>query len=223
MMQLADACAVIQVHNPDRILTIGGDCGVEIAPVSFLNQKYLQKLTVIWLDAHGDLNTPDSSPSTHFHGMPLRTLLGEGDADIVKQAFSTLHPLQVMLVGVRELDGPESNFINQNGLPCVSAQSINEGNFSKLFSVMEDIGFGKIYIHLDLDVIDPGDFPYVTCPTPGGIHAVRLVELLTSLNRNFDVVGCSILEFLPTGADNTAALEIVKLLDKADLLPFPSA
>lgn len=215
--QLLDACKVIQAHSPERILTIGGDCGVEIAPVSFLNKKYAQALNIIWLDAHGDLNTPGSSSSAHFHGMPLRVLLGEGDADIVNQAFSTLRPEQVFLIGAREFDSPEKGFIQQKELPVFSAKAINDGDFDRLFSMLSKTSSDKLYIHLDLDVIEPEEFPHVACPTPCGIHIDRLKDLLVSLRSNFDIVGCSVLEFLPSGSKNLAALEVIKLLDNISL------
>ncbi|MBI4784030.1 MAG: arginase family protein [Oscillatoriophycideae cyanobacterium NC_groundwater_1537_Pr4_S-0.65um_50_18] len=215
--QFSDACKAIEAHNPERILTIGGDCGVEIAPISFLNKRYDQTLTVIWLDAHGDLNTPDSSPSTHFHGMPLRVLLGEGDVNIVNRAFSTLCPEQVILAGAREFDPPERNFIQQKELSVFPAKAINDGNFDNLFSALNKADSDKLYIHFDLDVIEPEEFPHVACPTPGGIHIDRLTDLLVVLRSNFDIVGCSVLEFLPTGSKNLATLELVKLLDRVNL------
>ena len=67
----------IAAAQPKTIQTIGGDCGLEIVPVSYLNQKY-PNLGVIWFDAHADINRPCDSASCNFHGMPLRTLLGEG-------------------------------------------------------------------------------------------------------------------------------------------------
>ena len=79
LRQLDYARSLLLEENPSRILTVGGDCGVEVAPISFLNHRYDQSITVIWLDAHGDLNTPMLSPSGHFHGMPLRVLMGDGD------------------------------------------------------------------------------------------------------------------------------------------------
>ncbi len=215
--QLLDACRVIQTHNPNRILTIGGDCGVEIAPVSFLNKKYSQALTVIWLDAHGDLNTPSSSPSSHFHGMPLRALLGEGDEDILNYAFSRLSPEQIFLVGAREFDLAEKTFIQQEKISIFSAESINCGDFNRLFSVLDKTGSDKLYIHLDLDVIEPEEFPHVACPTPGGIHTDRLRDLLVGLKNNFDIVGFSVLEFLPNESKRLAALEVVKFLDSLNL------
>jgi arginase len=220
--QLLDTCRAIQAHNPDRILTIGGDCGVEIAPVSFLNRKYDQALTVIWLDAHGDLNTPSSSPSAHFHGMPLRTLLGEGDTGIVDRAFSILRPEQVFLVGTREFDSPETDFIQEKDLSVFPANEINDRSFDRLVSALGKASADKLYIHLDLDVIEPEEFPHVACPTPGGIPIDRLRDLLISLRSNFDVVGFSVLEFLPTESHCLAALEVVNLLNSVRL-PFLAA
>lgn len=197
LSQLSAACRVIQSHNPARILVIGGDCSVEIAPVSFLNQKYGRSLAVIWLDAHGDLNTPSSSPSGHFHGMPLRTLLGEGSTDILNQAFSTLTPEQVFLVGTRELDPPESDFVRQHSLPMFSVNAVNRRENGWLLAAIKSGGFSQLYIHLDLDVIEPQEFPHVACPVPNGINVESLRCLLIDLQDNFEIVGTSILEFCP--------------------------
>lgn len=212
--QLLEACRMVALQNPAKIFTLGGDCGVEIAPVSYLNQKYGSSLAVIWLDAHGDLNTPDSSPSAHFHGMPLRSLLGEGDRNIIAQAFSTLKPEQVFLVGTRELDPPEGSFIQQKSLSMLSAKAVNRGNYEPLISKIKSAGFTKLYIHFDLDVLDPEEFPDVVCPTPNGVHTAPLRELLAGLKENFEIVGTSVLEFLPARSTVSAASEVIALLDR---------
>ena len=107
LQQLTKVRETIWQHNPDRLFVIGGDCSIDIAPISFLNHKYARDLAVIWIDAHADLNTPASSPSHHFHGMPLRVLLGEGDAKIIELSDSVLSSKQVFLVGARDFDPPE--------------------------------------------------------------------------------------------------------------------
>ncbi|NEQ47207.1 MAG: hypothetical protein F6K00_28170 [Leptolyngbya sp. SIOISBB] len=76
-----------------------------------------------------------------------------------------------------------------------------------------------MYIHLDLDVIDPNDFPYVTCPTHNGIRIEKLQDLIDLLSKDFDVVGCSVLEFLPTEPKKKATLAVAKLLDEIGLRP----
>lgn len=210
--QLTSVSGIIKDHNPERIFTIGGDCGVEIAPISFLNQKH-SGIAVVWLDAHGDLNTPASSPSKHFHGMPLRSLLGQGSAYITRQAFSTLMPNQIFLVGTRELDQPERVFISQNRLRVFSANSVNQSRNGQLLSAISAAGFHKIYIHLDLDVIDPKDFPYVACQTSKGIRIEHLRQLLLELMNSFESVGASILEFLPIGSGVDGTLTASALAD----------
>ena len=67
--------ADLRASAPDIVVTVGGTCGVEAAPVAYLNERYDGNLAVVWFDGHGDLNSPATSPSGHFHGMVLRTLL----------------------------------------------------------------------------------------------------------------------------------------------------
>lgn len=213
LAQLTQACDVIQTHASERILTLGGDCGVEIAPISFLNGIY-ENMTVIWLDAHGDLNTPDSSPSAHFHGMPLRTLLGDGDEAIVRSAFSTLDPSQVCLVGSREFDLPEQEFVKTHDLFRLSVEQVEQGSYQLLFDVLSQRNCHHLYIHLDLDVLDPKMFPHLACPTPSGLSVKALSQLLMALSNRYQVIGFSLLEFLPT-TPNAAkdAMQILRLLN----------
>src|SRR6185436_5542052 len=114
--RLAETRTAIHACGPDRIFTIGATCGVEVAPIAYLNSKYGGDLAVLWLDAHADLNTPESSPSGHFHGMVLRTLLGDGPAALVDRLARPLTPAQVCLVGARDLDPPEAEFARATGI-----------------------------------------------------------------------------------------------------------
>ncbi|MEL6454714.1 MAG: arginase family protein [Cyanobacteria bacterium J06623_5] len=195
--QLADANRRLRTINPHRIFTIGGDCGVEIAPVSFLNQRYNNNLAIVWLDAHSDLNTPLSSPSRRFHGMSLRMLTENNDATIERYQFSRVDAKQIFLVGSRELGSPEEHFIKQKSLPLFTASEINAGNYLPLISAIKAAKYNNLYIHLDLDVIEPTIFPHVTCPTPNGITLSGLYQLLSALADEFTVVGASVLELLP--------------------------
>lgn len=210
--QLSSACDIIEQRSPDRIFTIGGDCGVEIAPISFLNRKH-DDMAVVWLDAHGDLNTPSSSPSKHFHGMPLRSLLGEGHSDITEQIFSKLSPEQIFLVGARDFDRAEKDFVRQNRIQTFSASLVNKAQENQILLAIKKSGFDKIYIHLDLDVVDPEDFSLVTCPAPAGIRINNLKKLLHSLEDNFERVGASILEFKPTANASNGISVVSELIN----------
>lgn len=182
---------LIEEARPERIFTLGGDCGVELAPVSWLNHHYRSDLAVVWLDAHGDLNTPESSPSGHFHGMPLRFLLGEGDPS---WRFSMLKPAQVVLAGVRELDAAEAAFIQETALPRLSVADL-EADPGCVARELQQMGFQHVYVHLDLDVLDPSAFPALKCPTAGGLRVKTLQSVLEHLKTQCRVVGFSLLEF----------------------------
>jgi arginase len=204
--QLQTACGKLIGADPDRIFSIGGDCGIEIAPASFLNKKYEGDLGLIWLDAHGDLNTPDSSPSGHFHGMALRVLLGEGADPIRRMAFSRFHRDQIFLVGCRDLDPPERLFVDREKITLFSVEDIRQRPGAIIDSI-KDRGFEKIYIHIDLDVLDPQQFPFVKCPTPEGISFEALLRVVNELKDNFKILGFSIVEFCPTRDEGIGKLE----------------
>ena len=83
LRQMQETASLLGELWPQTIFTLGGGCDAGIIPVAWLNAYYAGELTVIWFDAHGDLNTPVSSPSGYFYGMPVRHLLGEGDKKII--------------------------------------------------------------------------------------------------------------------------------------------
>jgi arginase len=186
--------AQLRAEAADRILTVGGTCGVEAAPVGYLNERYGGDLAVVWLDAHGDLNTPESSPSANFHGMILRTLLGEGPAEYVSDLRRPLTPAQVFLAGTRDLDPPEMEFITERAIAATPPNQFADP--SALVEKIESRGFRHVYLHLDLDALNPTDFPATLIPTPGGPSLVEVCGMMQSLSRAFDVVGFSIVEYI---------------------------
>ncbi len=193
--QLKEAAAMLEQKRPQRVFLIGGDCGTELAPVSYLNRRLKGDLFVLWFDAHGDLNTPESSPSKAFHGMPLRFLLGEGEKSILDLCFSTLLPVQLALVGGRDLDRAEVDYLEEKNITTLTVEQIRWGK--RDFSFIRERGFSNIYIHLDLDVLDPEMFPHVMLPSPGGFDLKLLLRTFEMLRRNYHVAGYSIQEYSP--------------------------
>lgn len=192
LRQLKQANAVIEAENPSSIFTVGGGCDVEIVTVSYLNDLFNGDLTVIWIDAHGDLNTPETSPSKCFHGMPLRTLLGDGNRQMVETAFSKLSPSQLVMIGQRDLDVPEQDYIEQSKIDVIGP---DEFSIERAISAIKSKGSNNIYIHIDLDVLDVDEFPYVMVPAPGGLRTDQLSELLAQLRHEFHISGLSLLEY----------------------------
>ncbi len=201
--------AALDERGPSRIFTVGGTCGVELAPVSYLNSRYRGDLAVVWLDAHADLNTPESSPSGHFHGMVLRTLLGTGPAILVEALRRPLIPAQVVLAGARDLDRDEITFVSDAALSLLSPADVLVPD--RIAGRIRAGGFTRVYLHLDLDVLDPVEFPDALVSTPNGLSRDNIVATVRELAVRFDVVGFSVVEFRPRSAD--ALPRLAQLLD----------
>jgi arginase len=139
---------------PNRPLVLGGSCCAHVGAARELARRH-GRLGIVWIDAHGDLNTPESSPSGNAWGMPLRMLIDGGDVD----------PADVILLGARNLDPPEDDFIAEAGI-------------RRELGDLPDAA----YVALDLDVIRPGDLD-VFMPEPGGPSLDELEALLASIPR----------------------------------------
>ncbi|CAJ37379.1 arginase family protein [Methanocella arvoryzae] len=196
LSHLEGACEILRQETPDKVFLIGGDCGTELAPVSYLNKLYGGDLAVVWFDAHGDLNSPATSVSHNFHGMPLRCLLGDGDEALVKNCFSLLTPEQVIMAGIRELDPPEQKFIEEKNIDCVTVDDII-ADARKIARMVREKGYSNVYVHIDLDVLYPEKYPWVQCPCDNGIDMPELMAALTGLKKELNIAGISLLELRP--------------------------
>ncbi len=178
-----------------RVITIGGDCGVELAAIPHaLGRVQGASVAVVWFDAHGDLNTPSSSPSHAFSGMVLRTLLGDGPEPLVPP-----HPISadsIILAGVRSLDDDEAAFIESAGIATLSPDELRQPE--ALLARLEEMGATHVYLHIDLDVIDPIDFLGIGNPEPFGVPAASLIENIRAVCAAFTLIGAGITEFAPT-------------------------
>ncbi len=207
------ALNALRERQPARIFTVGGTCGVELAPVAYLNERYRGDLAVVWLDAHADLNTPETSPSGRFHGMVLRTLLGAGPASLVNLISRPLAPTQVVLAGARDLDRDEAVFVSDAAISLLTPADLLAPD--RLAGRIRAGGFTRAYVHLDLDVLDPVEFPDSLVHAAGGVSldvVADTVRHLASTPSNLDVVGFSVVEFRPRSAD--AVSRVGQLLER---------
>ena len=206
--RLARALDGIHAAAPSRIVTIGGTCGVELAPIAWLNDRYAGDLAVLWLDGHADLNTPESSPSGHFHGMVLRTLLGDGPASLTAQLPRPLTAGQVFLVGARDLDPPEEALVQQRDIAVLTASDFDDP--AAVIARVRAAGLARVYVHLDLDVVNPADFPSALLPTPGGPSLQQVAGLVREIHATLEVAGLSVVEF--SGSDENSRARVLDTL-----------
>lgn len=166
---------------------LGGDHSASIGTVGGVTHDC--DVGLIWVDAHGDFNTPESSPSQNVHGMALATLLGMGVPELVNlgRPGAKVKPENVALVGIRDLDKAEKDLIKRSGCTIFTMRDIDEiGIRAVLTKVLK--GFehlDKIHVSLDLDVMDPLDAPGVGTPSQGGLtyrEGQLIMEILADTN-----------------------------------------
>jgi arginase len=194
--------------SPPEIITVGGTCGTEAAPVAYLNEFYEGRAGVVWFDAHGDLNTPESSPSGHFHGMVLRTLLGDGPNQLVRHLRVPLSSRQVILAGIRDLDAAERSYIQKENIAVIPGWDPSAPE--RVIRAISGIGVKVIYVHIDVDVLNPDSFQDSLLPVPGGPTLGELGTCLGLLSSAFDVVGLSVVEYC--GRIDDSGRQIARLL-----------
>lgn len=153
-------------------LVLGGDHSIALGSLAAVARG--RTLGVIWIDAHGDFNTADSTPSGNIHGMPLAASCGLGDRRLVDLVYpgAKVDPRRVALVGVRSLDDEERRLLRAHGVSVFTMQHIDRLGMERVMQqALKVAGAGAdgILASLDLDVLDPREAPGVGTPVTGGI------------------------------------------------------
>jgi arginase len=158
-------------------LVLGGDHSIAAgvaAGVSAHFRKEKKQIGYLWLDAHGDMNTPESSPSGNIHGMPLATIMGYGAPELVElEGFKPkAEPRNIAIVGARELDAQERKIVKKSGVHVFTMRDIDERGMREVMSealkyAMDDTE--GVAVSLDMDFVDPSDAPGVGTPVRGGV------------------------------------------------------
>ena len=145
---------------------------------------------VVWIDAHADLNTPDSSPTGNVHGMPVAQLLGLGDpsASSIWGGGALLEPERLVYIGLRDVDPAEREFISEAGIKAFSMSDIDRLGMARVFEETSEYlqPFSRWHVSLDADAVDPLHAPGVGTPVAGGLtyrEAHLLMESLAAAGR----------------------------------------
>jgi arginase len=158
-------------------IVLGGDHSIAVGTVSGMAQhlhKKGKKLGLIWIDAHADMNTPESSPSGNIHGMPLACLTGNGPKELTQiyGRSPAVDPANVVLIGLRSVDNEERLIVKKTGVKTFTMREIDERG---LRSVMEESiriatdGTAGFHLSFDMDSVDPQEAPGVGTPVKGGM------------------------------------------------------
>lgn len=178
--QFHSARMILDAKQPARVLTAGGDCACDVAVIDYLHRLY-PDLFVIWIDAHLDANTPATTPSGNFHGMPVATLLGAAPTDLVDLLGPPLASERFRYFAAHVGDGGDWEFQKDRGL--------------RWYEPGEAIA-GPLHVHFDLDALDPAEFPHVAYPE-GKLGKDAALSLVRRIAGTGSLVGLTITEFAP--------------------------
>jgi len=182
------------------LLNIGGDHGFGLGSIHGLLHHH-KDMIVVWADAHGDVNTPESSLSHNFHGMPLSFLLGLARDKHFNWITHDLIPKDLILFGTRDLDESEKFIIQKLGIQHFSAKEINRfGHRPLLESAIQKIdpyGMRPIHLSLDVDVFDPEDIPCTGTQVSEGPRREEIFEMGNFLGETGRLKSMDIAEFNP--------------------------
>ncbi len=222
--EIAETCARVAnvVHrileNGRLPVVLGGDHAITMGTVGGVSSYFHErerKVGMIWIDAHADMNTPETTPSGNVHGMPLAASIGMGTEALTQiRGFSPMvHPKNVALVGIRSVDAMERLNVRKSGIMCFTMRDIDERGMR---SVMDEAiriasnGTEGLHVSLDMDSIDPSEAPGVGTPVKGGLsyREAHLALEMISDSRKLLSIDCVEVNPVIDDANRTAILAV---------------
>ena len=199
-------------------LVLGGDHSIAIGTVTGLSshlRKHQNKLGLIWIDAHADMNTPDSSPTGNVHGMPLACCIGIGPEELTTLRGYTpkVNPANVALVGLRDVDRAEVPVVQRTGVQAFTMRSIDEQGLQSVIRQAIEIatnGTAGFHLSFDMDAVDPDEAPGVGTPVPGGLTYREAHLAMEMICDSAKMLSIEIVEVNPVldQANRTAVLAV---------------
>ena len=180
----------------EPVLVVGGDCGVALGAIDHASRAHGSDLAVVWFDAHGDLHTPETSTSGAFGGMVLRAVMGDGAWPLI-----ATHPVadtRIVLAGARSFDDAEAAYMEESAMTALTVERTTPDD---LVAAVDASGARFVYVHVDLDVLDPARIAGITGPEPFGVEPAMLVQSIVALTERFTLAGASLTGFAPATAE----------------------
>ncbi|MBD8605421.1 arginase family protein [Aeromicrobium sp. CFBP 8757] len=196
--QLRTALMILTEEDAGRVLTLGGECSVSVAPFSHLAARYSDDVAVVWIDAHPDTGVPGGSYEG-YHAMAVSHLLGHGDPDVVAALPAVFPAARVALAGLHVWEDDQEPLIREWGLTSFSPTDLRRSS-TPIVEWLRSTGCSKVAIHLDVDAIDSDEVVLGLGAEPGGLSIEQVVRLVGDVSQAAEVVGLTVAEYIPRQA-----------------------
>ena len=211
LQEIAETCGDVAAAAEKSLiegflpLVLGGDHSIAAgvaAGIANYFRKEKKQIGYLWLDAHGDMNTPESSPSGNVHGMPLAAIMGYGAPELVDLlGFKPkAEPGNIVIVGARDLDAQERKIVKRSGIHVFTMRDIDERGMREVMAdalkyAMDDTA--GIAVSLDMDFVDPADAPGVGTPVRGGVTYREAHLAMEMISDSESMVSLEVVEINP--------------------------
>ena len=210
LKQTEDALSILNENNPNKILTLGGDCAVSVVPFTYLAQKYPDNVAIVWIDAHPDVNLPGDDYQG-YHAMALAACLGIGDSTIMNTLPAKYTADKALLVGLRSWDKGMKERQAELGIKGLSVEDVATDS-KKILDWLKQSGASKVVIHFDMDVLDPAEIIAAVATDPDGLKIDETVRIINDIASEYDLISLTVAEPMPR-----TAIKIKNMLNQLPL------
>ncbi|MBD5241913.1 MAG: arginase family protein [Barnesiella sp.] len=212
-LQTKGALDTLKIANPDKVVTLGGECSVSVPVFTYLADKYSDDVVIVWIDAHPDITLPGDD-YTGYHAMALSAIMGNGATEIIGQLPVKISPERICLAGLRECEYPYiEKRVDDFGLAHFSPAEL-ASNSEPVIDWLRKSGASKVMIHFDMDVMDPADILAAVADDPeGGLKLKEVVRLINDVAREKELVALTVAEPMPR-----LAIRLKQMLSELPLL-----
>ena len=211
LKQTKAALEKVRENNPDRIVTLGGECSVSVVPFTYLAGKYPDDVAVVWIDAHPDVNLPYDEYKG-YHAMALTACLGMGDEEIIGTLPGKFDTSKALIVGVRSWDKGMQERQKELGIKGLSPGEVADNSLA-IMEWLKASGVSKVVVHFDLDVLEPAEIIAGVGVEPNGMKIKEVVRVINDIAAEYDLVGLTVAEPMPR-----IAIKIKNMLNQLPLL-----
>lgn len=206
------ALDILNMEQPNKIVTLGGECSVSVVPFTYLANKYKNDVAMIWIDAHPDITLPgDVYPA--YHAMAVTACMGLGDNKIISELPAKISPSKILFVGIRDWERDEIKTRQQQyGIKHLTPEDVR-ANDNAIHEWLKSCGASKVVIHFDMDVLDPTEIITAVGVVPNGMKIAEVVKVINDISKEKEIVGLTIAEAMPR-----TAIRIKNMLEQLPLL-----
>ena len=206
------ALDILNIEQPNKIVTLGSECSVSVVPFTYLANKYKNDVAMIWIDAHPDITLPgDVYPA--YHAMAVTACMGLGDNKIISELPAKISPSKILFVGIRDWERDEIKTRQQQyGIKHLTPEDVRE-NDNAIHEWLKSCDASKVVIHFDMDVLDPAEIITAVGVVPNGMKIAEVVKVINDISKEKEVVGLTIAEAMPR-----TAIRIKNMLEQLPLL-----